>query len=415
MRKIYLIIFVSFLISNSFAQCEGGRYIDKIFSQTIRTKNITYNVALNAAGNMQNVLMDVFEPKDDTTSALRPLVIFEHGGAYWTGTKDYESQIAMGEDFAKRGYVVSSATYRLEPTFLSLLFQDLMLKAVGRGVQDTKELVRYFFNSARDSANPYRIDTTKIFLCGGSAGAFNVMHTVYLDSLDNLFQDWKNALTGIGGVFGSYDFIDFGKTILGVVNINGALGDKSFLDNNTTNFLSVHNIWDPEIPFNRGRPYNLVTLMYVDGSNILHPYAEALGMYNPFYIIPDAGHTSYSTDLFGTVVQPFFDSTVWYMKNFFAYQLGCPNITTGIKNKTTVKTLNTFPNPTLNDLYFEGVQQYIGQTISVTDIAGKELYKEKFTGKPLSTQSIGLTKGLYIVRLTNEKTQEISVGKILVE
>ena len=108
-------------------------------------------------------------------------------------------------------------------------------------------------------------------------------------------------------------------------------------------------------------------------------------------------------------------STVWYMKNFFAYQLGCPSITTGIKNKTTVKTLNTFPNPTLNDLYFEGVQQYIGQTISVTDIAGKELYKEKFTGKPLSTQSIGLTKGLYIVRLTNEKTQEISVGKILVE
>ena len=66
-----------------------------------------------------------------------------------------------------------------------------MLKAVGRGVQDTKKLVQYFFNSARDSGNPFRIDTTKIFLCGGSAGAFNVMHAVYLDSLDNLNQDWK--------------------------------------------------------------------------------------------------------------------------------------------------------------------------------------------------------------------------------
>jgi hypothetical protein len=49
-----------------------------------------------------------------------------------------------------------------------------------------------------------------------------------------------------------YDFIDFGKTIKGVVNINGALGDKSYLDNNRTPFLSVHNIYDPEIPFNRG-------------------------------------------------------------------------------------------------------------------------------------------------------------------
>jgi hypothetical protein len=101
------------------------------------------------------------------------------------------------------------------------------------------------------------------------------------------------------------------------------LGDKNFLNNEHTNFLSVHNLWDPEIPFNRGQPYNIPTMMFVDGSNILHSKAQELNIYNPFYVIPDWGHTSYSTDLFGTVVQPYFDSTVWYMKNFFAYQLGC--------------------------------------------------------------------------------------------
>ena len=414
MKKVILVSVIILLIHNMYAQCEGGRYLNKVFPQTLRTKDITYSNARNAAGTMQQIKMDVFEPKDDTIS-LRPLVIFQHGGAYWTGTKDYESQIAMGEEFAKRGFVVSSATYRLEPTPLSLLFQDLMLKAVGRGVQDTKELVRYFFNSARDSANPFRIDTSKIFLCGASAGAFNVMHTVYLDSADYLFPEWKSALNGIGGVFGAYDFVDFGETILGVVNINGALGDRKFLDNNHTNFLSVHNIWDPEVPFNRGLPYNIPTLMYVDGSNILHPYAENLGMYNPFYIIPDWGHTSYSTDLFGTVVQPYFDSTVWYMKNFFAYQLGCPNITTGIKNTTAIKTLNTFPNPSANDVYFEGVQQYIGQRISVSDISGKQVYVAVFDGKPISTKSIGLTNGIYIINITNENTKETTVGKIVVE
>ncbi|MCC6584320.1 MAG: T9SS type A sorting domain-containing protein [Chitinophagales bacterium] len=414
MKKAILILFAALSVSSAYAQCEGGRYINKIFSQTIRTKDIAYTNARNAAGTMQNVMMDVFEPKNDT-AALRPLVIFEHGGAYWTGTKDYESQIAMGEEFAKRGYVVSSATYRLEPSPLSLLFQDLMIKAVGRGVQDTKELVRYFFNSARDSANPFRIDTSKIFLCGASAGAFNVLHAVYLDSLDILDAQWKNSLEGIGGVFGRYDFIDFGKKIFGVVNINGALGDKSFLDNEHTNFLSVHNWWDPEVPFNRGQPYSIPTLMYVDGSNILHTKAQQLGIYNPFYIIPDWGHTSYSTDLFGQVTQPYFDSTVWYMKNFFAYQLGCPNITTGIKNNTAVKDLKAYPNPTLNDIYFDGVQQYFGQQISVTDIAGREVYHALFDGKPVSTQSIGLTKGIYLVRLTNEKTQESAVGKIVVD
>jgi hypothetical protein len=30
----------------------------------------------------------------------------------------------------------------------------------------------------------------------------------------------------VGGVFGEYDFIDFSTRIKGIVNINGALGDK---------------------------------------------------------------------------------------------------------------------------------------------------------------------------------------------
>lgn len=412
MKKIYFVLSF-FLIANfTQAQCFGGRFDSKVFSEFIRTKNIAYSYALNSSNYYQNILMDVFEPKNDTMQ-LRPLVIFMHGGAYWTGTKDYQSQIALGEDFAKRGYVFCSATYRLEASPISLLFQDKMLKAVGRGVQDTKKLVRYFFNSARDSSNPFRIDTTKIFLCGGSAGAFNVMHTVYLDSLDNLNLDWKTALNQIGGIFGNYDFIDFSKTIRGVVNINGALGDKSYLDNNHTPFLSVHNIYDPEIPFNRGRPYNIPFLMEVDGSNVLHTKAQQLGIYNPFYVIPDNGHTSFSSDFFGTVVQPFFDSTVWYMKEFFLHEL-CNSTPTAIRN-ISVEKLNLYPNPTNDIFYLDGLNEFIGQTISVQDIAGKEVYRAVFTGKLLSSKEIGLTKGIYIIQLTNEKTQQIQVGKVLIE
>lgn len=413
MKKLLLLTFLGVFVHFTFAQCEGGRYQNKIFDKVIRTKDIVYTVAKNSSGAMQPIKMDVFEPKEDT-ARLRPLVIFEHGGAYWTGTKDYQSQIAMGEEFAKRGFVVSSATYRLEASPLSLLFQDLMIKAVGRGVQDTKMLVRYFFNSARDSANPFGIDTTKIFLCGGSAGAFNVLHATYLDSTDNLDNNWTTWLGEIGGVFGDYDFIDFGKQILGVVNINGALGDKSFLDNEHTNFLSVHNIWDPEVPFNRGQPYSIPTLMFVDGSNILHTKAQELGIYNPFYIIPDWGHTSYSTDLFGTVEQPFFDSTVWYMKNFFTYQLGCTDKATAVKNKTSI-SFSIYPNPTMDEIYLEGIQPYIGQFLTISDMQGKEVYRQLFTGSPISTRSIGLTKGQYIVQTSNDKTGETLVGKIIIQ
>lgn len=413
MKNAIITILAYFIFSFGYAQCGGGRFTNKIFSQTIRIKDITYTTARNAAGNMQNVLMDVFEPKDDTMQ-LRPLVIFEHGGAYWTGTKDYQSQIALGEEFAKRGYVFSSATYRLEPTFISLLFQDLMLKAVGRGVQDTKSLVQFFYTSVRNDGNPYKIDTTKIFLCGGSAGAFNVMHTVYLDSLDNLPANWRTWLNDIGGVFGNYDFINFSEQILGVVNINGALGDKSYLDNQHTDFLSVHNIWDPEIPFNRGKPYSIPFLMEVDGSNVLHTRADSLGIYNPFYIIPNTGHTSYSSDFFGTVVQPFFDSTVWYMNHFFMYKLGCNDIITSTKQNST-KIISAFPNPTFDEIYFENIQQFVGQNLILYDINGKEVYNQLFTGKPISTKSIGLSKGMYVVHLLNQKDNAIAIGKIVVE
>ena len=413
MKGTIVAIIVCFTVFSGYAQCNGGRYTNKIFTQSIRTQNITYVTARNAAGNMQNVLMDVFEPKNDTMQ-LRPLVIFEHGGAYWTGTKNYQSQIALGEEFAKRGYVFSSATYRLEPTPISLLFQDLMLKAVGRGVQDTKSLVQFFFNSVRNNSNPYRIDTTKIFLCGGSAGAFNVMHTVYLDSLDNLPNNWRNWLQDIGGVFGNYDFINFAEQILGVVNINGALGDKSYLDNQRTEFLSVHNIWDPEIPFNRGKPYSIGTLMEVDGSNVLHTRADSLGIYNPFYIIPDNGHTSFSSDFFGTVVQPFFDSTVWYMNKFFTYKLGCNSVPTFTKNNNT-QTIRTFPNPTFDEIYFENTQQFIGQNLIIYDMNGKMVYNQLFTGQPISTKSIGLSNGIYTVQILQQKNNTLVTGKIIIE
>lgn len=408
--KYFLLLIALYITNFSHAQCFGNRYHQKVFSKVKLTKNIASHNAVNAAGKNQDVLMDVFEPLDDTMN-LRPLIIFQHGGAYWTGTKDYESQIAMGNEFAKRGYVLASATYRLEPNFFSLIFPDKMLKAVGRGVQDTKKQVLYFYESARNG-NEYNIDTNKIFLVGASAGAFNVMHAVYLDNEDSLSNEWRTWLNDIGGVFGNYDFIDFGTRIAGVVNINGALGDKSYLNNEHLPFLSVHNTKDPEIPFNRGRPYNIFTLMYVDGSNVLHQKANELNIYNPFYIIPDNGHTSYSLDFFGNVVQPFFDSTVWYMNKFFIHQLGC-DITTGIK-KNNIKNLKVYPNPTSNFITIDyNFNQH--DNLSIFDMNGKEVYQSSSPKNNYTIQELNLIKGTYILNIESNREIQINTTKLIIQ
>jgi hypothetical protein len=287
----------------------------------------------------------------------------------------------------------------------------MMIKAVGRGVQDTKMLIRYFFNSARDSGNTFRIDTTKMFIAGASAGSFNVMHTVYFDETDALPEPgWGTWLNEIGGVFGEYDFINFGERIAGVININGALGSKEFMNNQQTPFLSVHNIHDPEIPFNTGKPYKITTLMNVDGSNVLHQKANELGIYNPFYIIPTVGHTSFSSDLFGTVVQPFFDSTVWYMRNFLAHEL-CGYTPTFIRQQK-VESLELFPNPAADYFEMSGLN-ILAKTIIVTDMSGKVYLELPYAFNRYRTADWNLPKGLYLVQLLDAEHSVIAAGKLV--
>ncbi|MCB9034651.1 MAG: carboxylesterase family protein [Chitinophagales bacterium] len=395
-QLIWFIVIFSVIVSTTNAQCLNGRYSAKIFDQVNTYKGIKYQTAPLANGAMLNQYLDVYEPRYDTLS-VRPLIIFFHGGAFWTGTKDYQSNQEMGKEFAQRGYVYSTVNYRLESSPLSLLNSDLMIKAVGRGIQDTKTAIKFFFESARNEGNPYKIDTNNIFLAGSSAGSFNVLHTIFLDEADTLPSDWSNNLNEIGGIFGDYNFIDFPSKIKGLVNINGALGDVDFMNNQHFPFLSIHNTLDPEVPFNSGKPYNIPFLPTVDGSNILHQRANELGMYNPFYIIPTKDHTSFEMDFFGFVVQPYFDSTIWYMNNYFNYMLcGTP---TAIQQQT-IKSVAVYPNPTSDMIYFDNIPYH---ALNIIDMNGKQVYQQNYYTSTLNTNQIHLANNHYLIVFYDDK------------
>lgn len=385
----FIITYLAF-VNIAKAQCFNGRYQTKVFTQINANKGILYHTAPLANGAMQNLHLDVYEPKNDTLS-LRPLIIFFHGGAFWTGTKDYQSNQEMGKEFAQRGYVYSTVNYRLESSPLSLLNSDLMIKAVGRGIQDTKMAIKFFFESARNEGNPYRIDTNNIFLAGSSAGSFNVLHTIFLDEQDTLPSNWLNNLNEIGGIFGDYNFIDFPNKIKGLININGALGDVDFMNNQYMPFLSVHNTLDPEVPFNSGKPYNIPFLPTVDGSNILHQRANELGMYNPFYIIPTKDHTSFEMDFFGFVVQPYFDSTIWYMNNYFTYLL-CSTPTAIQQN--TIKKVAVYPNPVTDVIYFDQIPYH---ALSIIDANGNKVYQQDYYSNTLNVNELHLANSQYFM------------------
>ncbi|HHE07397.1 MAG TPA: alpha/beta hydrolase [Chlorobaculum parvum] len=117
------------------------------------TPDITY---LKLPG-YRPMLLDLYRPKG---KAVRPLIIFVHGGSWTTGSKrttahftDFPRVLAH---LAERGFVVASVDYRLsgEAPFPAAL-------------QDIKAAIRFL----RANAGQYGIDPNRVAIWGASAGA----------------------------------------------------------------------------------------------------------------------------------------------------------------------------------------------------------------------------------------------------
>src|SRR5690554_8203526 len=82
--------------------------------------------------------------------------------------------MALCDSFARRGYVTATIDYRKGFNPLSNTSAE---RAVYRGTQDLRAAIRFL----KEKHNTYGIDTNYTFIGGSSAGAFAVIHTIYMD------------------------------------------------------------------------------------------------------------------------------------------------------------------------------------------------------------------------------------------
>jgi para-nitrobenzyl esterase len=341
MRTIIPILLLFFTLSQSYTQPCGDRYAKNIFTSFTRTPNIVYGENINAAGRIEVLKLDVFEPNNDELP-LRPLLVLMHGGAYWSGMKNMNEVVIPCRELTKRGFVTAAVGYWIEPSFISLLFEDKMIKAVARGSQDAKAAVRYFYKDVIKNGNRFRIDTNFIFVGGWSAGSLNALHMAYPDDVHEMIPLYPEMVNEVGGIEGNSGNPGYSSNIAAVININDGLGSAEYMNTTTTPLVSVHNTGDPRIPFYQGKPYGLIMLPTVDGSMKIHEKAMELGIYNPFYIIDNDDHTS--SDFFGIPVQPYLDSTLYYISMFTREVIGCNEVITSYPvNK--IRELRIYPNP----------------------------------------------------------------------
>lgn len=375
---IIISILLNFVSIELNAQC-GARYQDEILFESKVRKDILYGNALNSQNKYKNLYLDFYEPVDDT-EPLRPLLIFLHGGSFLDGSKSFQETVLPCQGLAQRGYTVAAVSYRAEDNYLALVFSELMFKATIRAVQDAKAAIRFFYKQAKEQGNPYRIDTNQIFLGGLSAGAITALQTAYLDDIseaDFLVTRFINDLGGLEGYSGNEGY---STNIKGVINIAGCMLDKTFVNNNKNiPLLNIQYHNDIVLASYYGRPYNILTMPVMMGSNVIAKQMDLVGIYNMNYRIPGRGHVPYWKD--GRVIQQNFDSTMNYMSKFMFSLLACNpgrvNIET-IQPKV-VNELSMYPNPASGYIIL-GDQKFdinLIKRIRIVDLLGRVVMEKR--------------------------------------
>lgn len=260
------------------------RYLEEKFSQ-VSVSTITYGTnysVLTGVPVITNLQADVYTPDNDTEDN-RPLIIYFHSGNFLpvsvnqsvSGTRTDSTVVTMCTRLAKMGYVVVSASYRLgwNPASTDIdVRKSTLINAAYRGVQDARSAIRYF----KLNADTYKIDENKIVIWGQGTGGYLSLNTGALDKYTEVinttnppdkFYAANGAPMVVEPIHGNVDGTAYGvhpqsgdtlskpnnvgptSDVQLVVNMGGALGDISWIDDKTPPIISFHTINDPFAPY----------------------------------------------------------------------------------------------------------------------------------------------------------------------
>jgi acetyl esterase/lipase len=255
-------------------------YKDEVFPTVTVQKDLSYftdphDSDPHRAKNGRSNLFDWYEPKGDS-AALRPLIIWMHGGGFKFGSKEEGAIRLWSAGFARRGYVCAAINYRLSKKFERFDF-DGLVRGCYAAIQDARLAIAYF----RLSAGRLRIDTNRIVLAGNSAGGIMALQIAFSNDIE-LMQ-----LIGSPGIGGPNTGIA-GRApepghIAAVVNFWGGIFQTSWLKTARVPIVSVHGKKDRIVPIDRKG-------FALHGSLAIHRAADSLFIPNRLKIYDHYAH-----------------------------------------------------------------------------------------------------------------------------
>lgn len=272
------------------SNCKNGRFEKDIFVHLKIHDNVIYGRNTTMQNKTLNLKMDIFEPEEDTAS-LRPLVIWAHGGYFCFGDKS--NFHGLCEFVGYKGWVSASIDYR-KWRKRQMPNQLEYLETAIRATHDMHAAVR-FFKADAAGKNLYRIDTTKIFVGGYSAGGVMAAQVAYLDLMKEVPANIQSILKRNGGITGNSGHSKHTSSIAGSIVIAGAVYDKNMIKEGAhPPFLGIQGTQDEIVPYRRGwaRSPTGTQVIELDGTSIINQMNKDLGLPTTLLSLPRGDHNA---------------------------------------------------------------------------------------------------------------------------
>lgn len=355
--------------------------------------NVTYGNALNWEGVSEALKMDIYFPKNEIDPLTeRPFILLIHGGGFVEGDKSrYKFEC---KKLAKKGFVVATMNYRLGYDESD---SSNLVNAVYRAQQDANAALRYSI----EIAPTIEIDTSWMFLGGGSAGSITSLFTKYMNQ-----EEWNLLFSDIEPVLGSID--TSGNKLPHTFEIKGLLNQWGAAPDNATNadelipMISFHGALDNIVPIWEG-PFGTI------GSQILHWRLVDNGVCSDFTLDPQGAHVVYNTiEGRGFMI----NRTSCFFKSIFCQDCtnyfstvpipaDCSNILS-INESSITNEVAVFPNPFKDQINLSnlGGSEYF----YLYNIHGQVIYE----GNDIKSQNFNqFSSGLYILLIRVGEQQQV--------
>ena len=241
-----------------------------IISATLSAQNtIQKEILVYATKGGQKLFLDKYVDSRTQFTGKRPVMIYVHGGGFSTGSSKNALQIKYNKHFAAQGFVSISINYRLSIKADTPFDRGKLSQAAALATEDLIDATAFVISKAKE----WNIDTEKIIISGGSAGAITCLNAEYAIISQGKFAEklpedfnYAGVISHAGNVIVQQDTLDWKKI--------------------PCPMLLMHGSADQLVTFNSSKIGNTLFA----GSNYLHKQFEKMNAPHWLYEEVDADH-----------------------------------------------------------------------------------------------------------------------------